>query len=139
MAGRGLCLESSCGSWDFWKELGETRMRDGPILLNVRVESRPGLSPYLTSHCASGSLEDPGGDCPWLLASGPDICQGKLQEQLGYLDLGAPPYADFLLFPVSPLPVPSEDGLQDHLLYPAKSQTLWYLQPGVPELTVELG
>lgn len=45
---------------------------------NVRVERRPSLSQYLTSHCAMGSLEDPGSDCSWLLASGSDTCQGTL-------------------------------------------------------------
>lgn len=58
---------------------------------------------------------------------------------LGSLDLGAPPHADSLLFMVSPLLVPSGDGLQEHLQCPANSQTLWDLQSGVHALTVGLG
>lgn len=64
---------------------------------------------------------------------------GEVTGALCSLDLGAPPYADPLLFLASPLLVLSGDGLQIHLLCPANSQTLWDLQSGVPELTVELG
>lgn len=64
---------------------------------------------------------------------------GDVVGKLGSLDLGVPSYVDYLLFLVLPLVVPSGDGLQVHLRCPASSQTLWSLQSGVPELTVELG
>jgi hypothetical protein len=64
---------------------------------------------------------------------------GEVIGKLGSLDLGVPPYDDYLLFLVSPHLVPAGDGLQVRLQCPASSQTLWYLQSGVPELTVELG
>lgn len=60
-------------------------------------------------------------------------------RKLGSLDLGVPPYADSLLFLVSPHLVASGIGLRVHLQCPASSQTLWHFQSGVPELTVELG
>lgn len=85
-----------------------------------------------------GSLEDPGSGSSRLLASGSDTCREVVGKR-GSLDLGVPPYADYLLFIVSPHLVASGDGLRVHLQCPASSQTLWHLQSGVPELTVELG
>lgn len=72
--------------------------------------------------------------CQWIR-----YLSGEVVGKLGSLDLGTLPYADHLLFLISPLLVPSGDGLQVHLQCPASSQTLWYLQSGVPELIVELG
>lgn len=91
------------------------------------------------------SLEDPGSDCPWLLASGSGTWQGKWQGHLAPWASGfAPPYPNSLQFLASPLLVPSvavKLQLQNSRLpCSANSQNLWHLQPGcVPELKMGLG
>lgn len=79
------------------------------------------------------SLEDPGSDCPWLLASGSGTWQGKWQGHLAPWASGfAPPYSSYLQFLASPLLVPSVAvklcRLQNSLLCSANSQDLWHCQ-----------
>lgn len=118
--------------------------------LPMLVPPRP---KYLTSHCAMCSLEDPGSDCPWLLASGSDTDTwwGKWQEHLVPWSTGipwtsafAPPYHNSLQFLASPPLVLSVAVilhlLQNSFLCSASSQDVWHLQAGcVPELIMGLG
>lgn len=138
--------------------MGELKPRIGgtarSLIRAFRVEMRktiprlPRLVPtcpkYLSSHCAMCSLEDPGSDCPWLLASGAGTWQGKWQgHSVPWASGFAPPYPNSLLFLASPFLVPSVALklclLQNSLPHSASSHDLWHLQSGcVSELKMEL-